>query len=199
MGYDTVRRPHLDGSIYAPALGLHLHVGVRAGRLARVGISASPHTGAASPKALPLLERLEAHCRTGRDDFRDVPLDLEGLPDLHREALTTLVREVPPGSVVTYSQLAALIGRGPGAARAVGAAMAANPIPIVVPCHRVIPAGGRVGSRDRSRGEDVRPAKWGAAGSAHVGNYSGEGGWETKLKLLRIERAPGVWAQRTLI
>lgn len=173
-GYEVVRRPRLDGSIFAPALGLHLHVGMRGEKLARIGISLDPHDGAASEAARPILERLAAHARTGRDDFRDLPLDLDRVPAFHREVLTTLLREVGPGQTATYGELARMVGRGPGAARAIGAAMAANPMPIVVPCHRILPAGNR------------------------VGNYSGEGGWETKMKLLRIERAPGVWAQRTL-
>lgn len=172
--YETVRRPKLDGSVFAPALGLHLHVGLREGKLARVGISHDPHEGPNAPEADPILARLARHCAGQLDDFRDVPLWLDEVPAFEREVLTTLVREVGPGQVCTYGDLARMVGRGPESARAVGGAMARNPIPIVVPCHRVLPAGGR------------------------VGNYSGEGGWETKMALLRLEGAKGVWQQRTL-
>jgi methylated-DNA-[protein]-cysteine S-methyltransferase len=55
-----------------------------------------------------------------------------------------LQREVPYGETVSYGELAEMAGR-PGAARAVGNAMSRNPVPIVVPCHRVVAAGGRVG------------------------------------------------------
>ncbi len=54
------------------------------------------------------------------------------------------LRKVPFGCVVSYGDLARMAGR-PGAARAVGGAMGANPLPIVVPCHRVIASGGRIG------------------------------------------------------
>lgn len=59
-------------------------------------------------------------------------------------ALDTLHREVPFGETVTYGELAAMAGR-PNAARAVGSAMANNPVAIVVPCHRVLASGGAIG------------------------------------------------------
>ncbi len=60
-------------------------------------------------------------------------------------AVWDAARLIPYGTVVTYGQLAAMVGRAT-AARAVGSAMAANPLPIVVPCHRVVAAGGRLGA-----------------------------------------------------
>lgn len=172
--YEAVRRPDLDGSVFAPALGLHLHVGMRGDAVARVGISYDAHQGPVAPSARPVLDRLARHCEGALDDFRDLQLALDGIGAFEREVLSTLVREVGPGQVATYGDLARMVGRGPGAARAVGGAMARNPIPIIVPCHRVLPAGNR------------------------VGNYSGEGGWETKMALLKIEGARGVWQQSTL-
>ncbi|HEY5011095.1 MAG TPA: methylated-DNA--[protein]-cysteine S-methyltransferase, partial [Acidimicrobiia bacterium] len=61
-----------------------------------------------------------------------------------RTVLETLAEEVPWGETVAYGELAELAGR-PRAARAVGRIMSANPVPFVVPCHRVIAAGGRIG------------------------------------------------------
>jgi methylated-DNA-[protein]-cysteine S-methyltransferase len=58
--------------------------------------------------------------------------------------LETLRREVPWGETVTYGELALMAG-APGAARAVGTTMATNPVPLVVPCHRVVASGGRIG------------------------------------------------------
>ena len=58
--------------------------------------------------------------------------------------LETLAREVPWGEVVSYGELAAIAGR-PRAARAVGSAMRNNPIPFVIPCHRVVAAGNKIG------------------------------------------------------
>jgi methylated-DNA-[protein]-cysteine S-methyltransferase len=74
----------------------------------------------------------------------DVALDLEGLDGFRRTALETLAREVGWGETVTYGELADLAGR-PRAARAAGSAMRDNPLPFVIPCHRVVAAGGRIG------------------------------------------------------
>jgi methylated-DNA-[protein]-cysteine S-methyltransferase len=59
----------------------------------------------------------------------------------HRNVLETLRREVPWGETVAYGELAVMAGR-PGAARAAGSACGANPVPILVPCHRVVAASG---------------------------------------------------------
>jgi methylated-DNA-[protein]-cysteine S-methyltransferase len=69
----------------------------------------------------------------------DLPLDLAGTP-FQRE-VWALLREIPWGGTTTYGALARALGR-PGAARAVGAANGANPVAIVVPCHRVVGADG---------------------------------------------------------
>jgi methylated-DNA-[protein]-cysteine S-methyltransferase len=78
-----------------------------------------------------------------RHDF-DLEVDLVGIDGFRREVLDTLVREVPWGEVVSYGELAALAGR-PRAARAAGSAMRNNPIPFVIPCHRVVAAGHKIG------------------------------------------------------
>jgi methylated-DNA-[protein]-cysteine S-methyltransferase len=76
----------------------------------------------------------------GRRREFDLELDLTPVADFHRLALDELAR-VPYGQVTTYGTLAAKVGR-PKAARAIGGAMNRNPIPIVLPCHRVVGAGG---------------------------------------------------------
>jgi methylated-DNA-[protein]-cysteine S-methyltransferase len=82
----------------------------------------------------------------GEDESLAVPVDLRLVPSpFRRAALETLRDEVGPGHVVTYGALAARIGR-PKAARAVGTACATNPVPLIVPCHRVVPGSGGVGS-----------------------------------------------------
>ena len=93
---------------------------------------------------------LDAWC-AGTDHDLDLTIDLgaAGLSPFHRTVLETLQREVGWGEVVTYGELAALAGR-PGAARAVGAAMATNPLPFVIPCHRVVASAG--GGRRRIGG-----------------------------------------------
>jgi methylated-DNA-[protein]-cysteine S-methyltransferase len=71
-----------------------------------------------------------------------VPVDLTGVSaPFHRAALETLRDDVGWGETVTYGELAEMAGR-PGAARAVGGAVARNPVPIVIPCHRVLAANG---------------------------------------------------------
>lgn len=81
----------------------------------------------------------------GVDRQLGVAVDLSGVESaFRRTVLETLRREVPWGETVTYGELAAMAGV-PGAARAVGTTMARNPVPLVVPCHRVIASGGRIG------------------------------------------------------
>jgi methylated-DNA-[protein]-cysteine S-methyltransferase len=76
----------------------------------------------------------------GSDPLRDIPLAFRGGTAFQRRVWQELLT-IPRGSTVTYAELAARIGR-PGAARAVGHAVARNPISIVVPCHRVVGADG---------------------------------------------------------
>ncbi|HEX6313110.1 MAG TPA: methylated-DNA--[protein]-cysteine S-methyltransferase [Acidimicrobiia bacterium] len=83
-----------------------------------------------------------------------IPVDLGGVTaSFRRRVLETLRGDVGYGETVAYGELAVMAGR-PGAARAVGSAMATNPVPILVPCHRVVAAdgiGGYGGGLDRKR------------------------------------------------
>jgi methylated-DNA-[protein]-cysteine S-methyltransferase len=93
-----------------------------------------------SPRPLDGLRReLEDYFEGRRRDF-DVPLDLEAVPEFHRSVLEELVR-IPYGETATYGRLAERLG-SPRAARAVGGACNRNPVPIVVPCHRVVGSSG---------------------------------------------------------
>jgi methylated-DNA-[protein]-cysteine S-methyltransferase len=94
-------------------------------------------------------------------DMRPLRLDPTGLPPFHAKVYQA-ARQIGPGSTVGYAELAALAG-SPKAFRAVGQAMAKNPMPIVVPCHRVLAAGGA------------------------PGGFSAYGGPETKRRILAIE------------
>ncbi|GAB4168248.1 MAG: hypothetical protein Tsb0017_00060 [Geothermobacteraceae bacterium] len=73
----------------------------------------------------------------------DLPLDWNRVDGFYRRCLEELA-QIPYGRTVSYGELAALAG-SPGAARAVGSAMARNPWPLIIPCHRVLSAGGRQG------------------------------------------------------
>jgi O-6-methylguanine DNA methyltransferase len=88
-------------------------------------------------------ERAVVRAAAGRA-FDPVPIDLSGVSGFQLKVLNAL-RRVPRGEVRTYAWLATKVGK-PKAARAVGNTMAHNPVPILVPCHRVVPASGGVGN-----------------------------------------------------
>ncbi len=96
-------------------------------------------------------------------DLLDAPLDIARVPEFNARVYA-IARAIPPGETLTYGEIAARLGDRL-LARDVGAAMGANPWPIVVPCHRVTAAGGK------------------------LGGFSARGGADTKLKLLTIEGA----------
>lgn len=95
-------------------------------------------------------------------DFTGVPLDLAGQSDFFR-AVYDAARRVHWGETTTYGTLARELGAGPEAAREVGQAMAKNPVALIIPCHRVLAAGGK------------------------VGGFSAPGGASSKLKMLALE------------
>jgi methylated-DNA-[protein]-cysteine S-methyltransferase len=99
----------------------------------------------------------------GRRTVFSVPVDLRHVTSFQRSVLEA-ARSVPRGQVATYGDIGRRIGK-PGAARAVGQALGSNPVPIVVPCHRVLASDGT------------------------LGGYSGRGGLRTKRQLLALEGA----------
>ncbi|MEJ2378170.1 MAG: methylated-DNA--[protein]-cysteine S-methyltransferase [Pseudolabrys sp.] len=101
-----------------------------------------------------------------RHDLTDVIIDDDALPAFNRKVYA-IARTIPPGATMTYGEIAARLG-DKLLARAVGQALGENPIPLIVPCHRVLAAGGK------------------------TGGFSAPGGVVTKLELLTIEGAePG--------
>lgn len=104
-------------------------------------------------------------------DLTGITLDQAGIPEFYQR-IYAAARKIPAGSVLTYGKLARRAGE-PGAARAVGQAMGRNPFAIVVPCHRVVAAGGA------------------------IGGFSARGGAATKQRILAIEGV-GRAAQPTL-
>jgi methylated-DNA-[protein]-cysteine S-methyltransferase len=96
-------------------------------------------------------------------DLSDVVVDMEHIPPFNRRVYE-IARAIPPGSTLSYGEVAARLG-DPGAARDVGQALGENPFPIVVPCHRVLAARGK------------------------MGGFSAPGGTATKRRLLTIEGA----------
>ena len=109
-----------------------------------------------------LQERIIAYFEGENVDFSTDPaVSLDGLSAFDRKVLQTC-RKIPRGEITTYGDLAVRVGH-PGAARAVGSALAHNPIPLILPCHRVL----------RSDGS--------------LGGFSAPGGLTTKQNLLRHE------------
>lgn len=106
---------------------------------------------------------MQAMLRGESVDLGQVPVALEALPEFD-QAVYRRARAIPFGRIVTYGRIAADLG-DPTASRDVGAALGRNPVPLLVPCHRVVAAGGR------------------------LGGFSAAGGTVTKRRLLEIERA----------
>ena len=96
-------------------------------------------------------------------DLSYITLDMDGIPPF-RQSIYAVLRGIPAGATLSYGDIAAALGDR-AAARDVGEAMGKNPFPIIVPCHRVLAAGGK------------------------VGGFSAAGGITTKLRLLQIEGA----------
>lgn len=104
--------------------------------------------------ALPLLVRELADYFAGRPVAFTVPLDLSDLTEFQQRVLRAC-RRIRPGQTWSYARLAAAAG-SPRAARAVGQAMARNPVPLVVPCHRVVAADGSLCGFSDSGGLDLK-------------------------------------------
>ena len=142
---------------------------VRAGFLRRL----PPATEGAPPAHLaPVIDGIRALLRGEKADLIAAPLDLARVP-VFNARVYEIARRIPPGETVTYGEIAARLG-DKLLARDVGAALGQNPWPIVVPCHRVTAAGGK------------------------LGGFSARGGQRTKMRLLAVEGAAAA-AQSDLV
>lgn len=103
---------------------------------------------------LPALTRQIADYFGGRRSEFAVDCDLSGRTEFQKRVLAAC-RRIPAGRVVTYGELARRAGR-PRAARAVGQAMASNPVPLVIPCHRVVAADGTMCGFSAAGGLDLK-------------------------------------------
>ncbi len=113
------------------------------------------------PPIQDAIASIAALLRGERADLSGIALDLSSVREFHRRVYE-VARSIPPGSTLTYGEIAARLGDRLSA-QAVGQALGANPFPIVVPCHRVLAAGGK------------------------LGGFTARGGLTTKLDLLTIE------------
>ncbi|MGW3357749.1 methylated-DNA--[protein]-cysteine S-methyltransferase [Streptomyces bungoensis] len=96
-----------------------------------------------APLLAEAIHQVETYLTGVRRTF-DLPLDWSLISGFNRQVLRELASGVPYGTVVGYGDLAGRVGQ-PGGAQAVGAAMGANPLPVVVPCHRVVESDGGIG------------------------------------------------------
>jgi methylated-DNA-[protein]-cysteine S-methyltransferase len=97
---------------------------------------------------------LTAYLAGEPQSFDSIPLDGRGLPQFSRRVYHAL-RQVERGRYITYGELAKQVG-SPGASRAVGRALARNPFPVAIPCHRVVPAQGGLGGFSAPRGQQAK-------------------------------------------
>ncbi len=140
--------------------------------LRKIGFVDTPPEALASvpPQELtPYLDQLREYFEGKRQKF-DLPIDWEGLPSFQRDVLK-LVYTIPFGRTRTYKQIAIYLGN-PKATRAVGQANGKNPMPIVIPCHRVIGQKGQL------------------TGYAY--------GLDTKMKLLELENPKAYHTQMSM-
>jgi methylated-DNA-[protein]-cysteine S-methyltransferase len=117
-----------------------------------------------TPEVQDAIDGITALLRGEAINLTAVALDIEELPAFNRRVYE-VARAIPPGATLSYGEIAAKLGERPQAARDVGQALGQNPIPIIVPCHRVLAANGK------------------------PGGFSANGGVTTKLRLLTIEKA----------
>ncbi|MCA2406061.1 methylated-DNA--[protein]-cysteine S-methyltransferase [Rhizobium leguminosarum bv. viciae 248] len=132
--------------------------------------------GAPTPAVLETVAAVKRYFQGEETDFSGVELDLAGQDTFFRD-IYAAARRVGWGHTTTYGALAKKLGVGPEAARDVGQAMAKNPVALIIPCHRVLAAGGK------------------------IGGFSAPGGSSSKARMLELEGvnlAPPPPAQQSL-
>lgn len=111
-----------------------------------------------------VIARILRHLEGDVQDFSDLPYDFSRVPEFMRTVLRATLT-VKPGRTATYGEIAATIGQPPAVSRAVGSALGGNPWPLLIPCHRVVAATGK------------------------MTGFSAPGGVATKVRLLALEGA----------
>lgn len=130
-------------------------------RLERLGAAAASNAGGRPAWVEMLVRDIRAYALGEEIDFSDVPVDLAGIDDF-RLAIYEAARKLAFGETTTYGELARRAGHA-GLPRETGQALGANPVPLVVPCHRILAAGGK------------------------IGGFSAPGGSTTKERMLALE------------
>ncbi len=154
----------MDSTSFETAIG-RCAIGWTRRGVARVRLLSAGHLGASAdppPSVRSAIEGIASLLAGRRVDLAGVPVDLSRAEPFDRRVYA-LAREIAPGETRSYGELARRLGETD--ARAVGVALARNPVPLVVPCHRVVAADGG------------------------LGGFSAPGGVATKRRLLEIEGA----------
>ena len=123
--------------------------------------STAPRPSEPPPAVAAAIELIKRYAEGEEVDFSSVAVDLDGV-DQFRRAIYQAARKLDFGETTTYGGLAEAAGH-PGKARETGEALGRNPVPLIVPCHRILAAGGK------------------------IGGFSAPGGSATKEKLLALE------------
>jgi len=128
-----------------------------------VGKSFARKAHSIPPQITAIIRRVKLHLGGEAQDFRDIVISLDNVRPFAKEVYAA-AREIPSGRTMTYGDIAKAIKR-PHASRAVGQALAKNPVPLIIPCHRVLASGNK------------------------PGGFSAPGGVATKATMLAIEGA----------
>lgn len=144
--------------LYSKYLGMYIVVETEGGAIKSLEMTKARPSG--KPQNSDVIRSLEAYFETGKGSFAGYRLKLDGMTPFQRKVLKA-ISKIPSGETMTYGDVAKAAGK-PGAARAVGNVMAMNPIPLILPCHRVVATNG-------------------------LGGFTG--GLDMKRKLLRLEGA----------
>ncbi|MDB6126343.1 MAG: methylated-DNA--protein-cysteine methyltransferase [Verrucomicrobia bacterium] len=114
------------------------------------------------PEIAAIIERVGKHLAGAHQDFSGLPYDFSHTPEFQQQVYGATLA-VKAGRTASYGEIAAAMGQPPAASRAVGSALGANPWPLLIPCHRIVAADGK------------------------MTGFSGPGGIKTKLRLLALE------------
>lgn len=123
--------------------------------------------GAPPPEMAALMAAVQRYFTGEAVDFTDVRLDLGAQEPFFAQVYGAL-RRVGWGETTTYGALAKQLGAGPEGAREVGQAMARNPVPLIIPCHRVLAAGGKLGGFSAPGGADTKAHMLELEGARHA-------------------------------
>ena len=124
--------------LYSDYLGLYVTAEFEGDKVKNISMTSKKPDF--KPRNSKVIRSLETYLKNGKGNFSGYQFDLEDMTPFQRSVLDTIFG-IPAGETMTYGEVAEAVGK-PGAARAVGNVMASNPIPLMLPCHRVVATNG---------------------------------------------------------